>query len=891
MTLQDGVIDEGPIEEPDAGLETVQPVLELFSGSVQALWATTYNIDLRLFNEFLLARLGDPPLNVAVLTDHTRLAAGLSRIPLEHVDALNAVNRRWLLRSVQPGHQAFHPKTYLALSSKEATLFVGSGNLSTGGLNDGHEVFTTFCSGTVVGDAAISIWRDWMRQLVEFIGDLTMAARFQDLEERLPSPEAAAPVVAPLLHNLNASIAEQLIEVVREAGGKVEELLLTAPFYDANAEAVGVLLNELEPGRVCLFLGGATQVRGDQLVDRLVDSGAEVGVFGYEPTEFVHAKLVGVVSGDRGWLLSGSANLSQAALTHSAQEHGNIELAVLAQLTPGEVRSAFVPAGMSVAERDLDALRELTFESEPETTLSSLCRLVSARALPDGRIEVSSVPPADPSWLLEDLTERQSLIIDSSGVVLTEGPLPGRLVQLVDPAGEVVSNRAVVDDPEALAAILLAPTERGRTGGPPPGLTQGDLSRPLGRLLRWLHENLPMDVSERAGGGSGGSDGQHDPSNDDLWDRLEREQLARDPRAHIYARIWRRTAKAAAGAEPIIALLEQLRDRLPAEQTPRGSPLRLLIKPPDPVPSGTPTHKWSPSTRIRVRTRNLLLRWARAQTDHHLVWVNPLAPAGNLAIMAWAFACLRIEVIRDPTQIELTEEDLDGLWRAWLKPFVGTGGNDGFIDRLDDATRIEVYAKLPEWLPETVAALCWLEVRHGVNHRERVVDFQAVLKAAFNHNLVNPTDDAAQYLTEITGHSVTREDIDRDLLEATYFIDDDLWCKRTAQELGLVTLRLEAPIGPFVRLDVDGITDPLLDPRVPQLICDTRDYRRRDEVTLFATDRWRLSFSPGERLTYLPSLNRPELLSDMAVAADDLNALAGTGGVLAELFPGIQLVA
>ena len=43
----------------------VQPVAELFISTATALWATTYSIDLALFNEFLLARLGDPPLNVA----------------------------------------------------------------------------------------------------------------------------------------------------------------------------------------------------------------------------------------------------------------------------------------------------------------------------------------------------------------------------------------------------------------------------------------------------------------------------------------------------------------------------------------------------------------------------------------------------------------------------------------------------------------------------------------------------------------------------------------------------------------------------------------------------------------------------------------------------------
>jgi hypothetical protein len=102
VTKLDGVPDLVP---------TVQPVSEVFTGNVSALWATTYNVDLGLFNEFLLPRLGEPPLNVVVLADHRRLATSLERLPPERTDALAAVNRRWLLRGLRPGGQAFHPKT------------------------------------------------------------------------------------------------------------------------------------------------------------------------------------------------------------------------------------------------------------------------------------------------------------------------------------------------------------------------------------------------------------------------------------------------------------------------------------------------------------------------------------------------------------------------------------------------------------------------------------------------------------------------------------------------------------------------------------------------------------------------------------------------------------
>ena len=128
----------------------VQPIAELFVSTATALWATTYGIDLALFSEFLRPRLGEPPLNVTVLADHRRLAASLQRIPVERTDTLATVNRSWLLRGVRTTG-AFHPKSYLAVTGRHATLLVGSGNLSTDGLDEGKEVFTTFRSGTRSG--------------------------------------------------------------------------------------------------------------------------------------------------------------------------------------------------------------------------------------------------------------------------------------------------------------------------------------------------------------------------------------------------------------------------------------------------------------------------------------------------------------------------------------------------------------------------------------------------------------------------------------------------------------------------------------------------------------------------------------------------------------------
>jgi hypothetical protein len=877
-----------------ANAPTIQPVAELFNRS-SALWATTYNVDLALFSEFLLPRLGDPPLNVVILADHRRLSATLDRIPPDRIDTLTTVNRRWLLRGVRPGGQAFHPKTYLALARNQATLLVGSGNLSTSGLDDGREVFTAFRSGIPIGDAAIAGWRGWMRRLVEQIGDVALAERFRDLDQQLPAPPRLAPRLQPVLHNLDTPLADQLIAAVTGAGTPVDELLIAAPFYDPEAEAVGGLLTNLAPRRVGVYVTGSTSVNGDRLANRLLACGAKVTVSAYEPDQFVHAKLVGVVAGRHGWLLSGSANLSQAALTRIVKGGGNVELAVLAKLDPEQVRFAFMPPGMTTAVRSLESLAALRFDPDAEPKLPSV-HLITAAATDGGRVEVRSDPPAAASWFLDDLVARQPLRIEGSGRAVTLGPLVGRLVQLVDAAGAVLSNRVVVDDPAGLRAALTASSER-TTSGRPQELAAGDLDTPLAQALVWLHRNLVMDVSERVamtgGVGANEADKQGD---DDLWERLEREQLARDPRASIYGRLWARGLLS--GTEPIAELLEALRARTPAESMARGGSLLLHLLSAAPAPDQKQPHpgsRWKMTTRIRVRTRNVLRRWAAAQTDPRLMWVDPLAPAGNFAMIIATLASLRLIRSRDPDSVELTDDDLDEIWLWWLRPFVGTGQGDGWLGQLDPAALALAQQRLPEWIPEAATALCWLAVRPGIGERGRVIKWQAVLASALNHDLIEATETTARYLAEVSGDSVSRDRVDDQLLAAIEFIDDPLWCARTAEEFGVDGLELQVLPGTanaLVRLDVRGISDPLLDARVPRLIVATRRYRRSEGVALYSADAdWRLVAVTGEPIGYKPHARGTLVDSTVPLVDGLLEQMSGTGGVMASLFPQTAQVA
>jgi hypothetical protein len=164
-------------------------------------------------------------------------------------------------------------------------------------------------------------------------------------------------------------------------------------------------------------------------------------------------------------------------------------------------------------------------------------------------------------------------------------------------------------------------------------------------------------------------------------------------------------------------------------------------------------------------------------------------------MIAATLAHLRLKFTRGPERVEFTD-DLDDLWWRWLRPFAGTGEGDGWLDQLDDASLSLTKERLPEWLPEAVAALCWLTVQPGGGHRERVVAFQPVLAATFAHNLIEPTNMTARYLSAVTGRTVTPAEVDSQLLNAIEYIDDALWCSRTAEELHLEDLNFQARQAP-----------------------------------------------------------------------------------------------
>jgi hypothetical protein len=179
-----------------------------------------------------------------------------------------------------------------------------------------------------------------------------------------------------------------------------------------------------------------------------------------------------------------------------------------------------------------------------------------------------------------------------------------------------------------------------------------------------------------------------------------------------------------------------------------------------------------------------------------------------------------------------------------------------------------------------------LAVRH--KGRDTAIAWQPILNAALGDGLLEPSEETARFVSDVTHATLSRGQLEEDLLRCIEFIDDDLWCERTREELGLEALQLQAVSGGqavSVRLVVNGLDAPLRDPRVPQLIVAARRYRRCDGVAIFSGDvGWRLAVNTGSPAAYLPGGGGSTMLESLEVADGWVERLASNGGILADLF-------
>ena len=160
----------------------------------------------------------------------------------------------------------FHPKAVLLSGEKDATLFVGSGNLTFGGWRENAEVWTRFDAGAD-GSAAFVEFRRYVEGVLEFVplGDAItdeLSEAFDETTRRWLADERAS--TSP---NLLGRVGKgtSLLESMRasQESDPVDELLICSPYFDHKGAALRALIGQAGAARTTVLCqpAGSTLTR------------------------------------------------------------------------------------------------------------------------------------------------------------------------------------------------------------------------------------------------------------------------------------------------------------------------------------------------------------------------------------------------------------------------------------------------------------------------------------------------------------------------------------------------------------------------------------------------------------------------------------------------------
>jgi HKD family nuclease len=789
---------------------TIQPA-RFFNPRWEVFWCTTYSFELELFDEYLFRRLGDPPLNATVLVDFATLAKAWEGIQQGEEWRLQRVNRRYLVRAAGRPQGRFHPKTYFFGNDKEGTLLVGSGNLSLWGIEEGSEVFSQFDSADDRGLAAILSWRDWIKTIVDETDDDLLGQRWFRLRQTTKGWLRGAASSSSFVTNSERSLLDQVFDEKKPC----DELLVTAPFFDKDVEALGALLKQSRAMKLSLYLGRGTSVDGAALRRLLKTTHGKVEVFAFDPPRFVHAKIIALIQGQRARVLTGSANLSRAALTSSLADAtwANTEAGVLTGVSAKEARDLFHPPNLKPKRISLNDLVEFSFQ-EGDEPLGLPLRLHSARPSGDGTILVNLSGKTSGSLFLssdsksvrlEGFRTVEAFNLDSTTV----------LVWLSGEDGEPLSNRVPIDDPAALQKQLEKSSNK--TADRPRELDASDMQSPIGKVLVRLHNEYIFDIddldsvkqAERANEGD-------DPETEqgDFWERLAREELQLDPRAGGYRRLGR---EAAFDDDDVLLLLRLMLERTPEER--HGAAGEGRPKGEDSPGKGS-GKQWTPTQRLQVRLMNVLTRWARALTDPRMNWLQPYSSVRNFQVLLYAIAELwELDALPESKLIKATE--------LLFGSFVRSEEASGYLFSISEDERAEALTRLSPEAGDLAAALIYLGLRPKSNWQGHIFDWQVWLTPLLEAGAIRATSKGARLVSRIGGERIRTLDLAERINWASSYIDDERWCKRMRSICSLTTVRFSNAQFAYAELvlEVEAEGDLIDHPGIVRLIRSALDFR------------------------------------------------------------------
>ena len=448
---------------------------------------TTFNVDLGFFETRVLGLVRTTGAAVTVLAD-----AGIYAPDPRSVKGAGAAYLVGL--ADMPG--AFHPKVTVLVGPDQVLVAIGSGNLTTGGWVGNDETLIVATGSLQTGvPALVGQVAEWLRTLDRVrMGRLARDAitRTAGAIERLTASADVTDTGHTLVTTSTRPILDQL------PNEHVADLWLYAPFHDPQGAALEALIDRYRPQRIHIAVqSGRTIIQPSVLTDVATRGGITLDWQDAGET-YRHGKVLEAITGTHHWTLTGSPNLTAAALLRPLGAGGNCEVGVLhygaADLYPG-TGPALVPA----------SIRTVSIQAAPgEGPAAALGtpRLLGA-SLVDGSLHIELARPAPVELEVQlspfdDLPEDFTVVghVSAGACEATLNPPQGlnarARVRLawIDSGMPVWSQIVFVSDPHAVLHRLAAPsTTRTNTDAAwtdlfGNGKLQDDWTRQIDKVMR-----------------------------------------------------------------------------------------------------------------------------------------------------------------------------------------------------------------------------------------------------------------------------------------------------------------------------------------------------------------------------------------------------------------------
>ncbi len=364
----------------------------------------------------------------------------------------------------------FHPKAVLLSSPQNATLFVGSGNLTFGGWRTNAEVWVRF-DFEIDGAAPFGDFREYLNLIVarlslheEVLAEIDEA--FDPVTKVWCNPAPKGNGSALLGHaGAGNSLLDRMLALTDPDPNA--KLRVCAPYFDGTGDALAALATRASPAAIEVWIEQGRTNLSAQARAKFPASATTYAIRyrrqaepGSAPVNaFVHAKFFAMARDAQVHVFAGSANCSSAALTIPGR-NGNAELVASLRMTPSEYQESFVEM-LDVGEIDPVLPDADVLEPDPHDD-QGFVRLAAARYEDTALTLGFQCSDGITIHSCRANGEVRPLSLKAPGVAVVAMPKPPGVVSLVgDWNGQSVeSNELWVDRERDLRA-----TAKGRTAG------------------------------------------------------------------------------------------------------------------------------------------------------------------------------------------------------------------------------------------------------------------------------------------------------------------------------------------------------------------------------------------------------------------------------------------